>query len=153
MQIRQASTKRDIEAACSLFHEYAAWIRIDLRFQGFPEELVGLPGLYAPPDGRLLIAWLNDEAAGCVALRPVSETICEMKRLYVRVAFHGRGLGRGLTERLIPEATTAGYSTRVLDTLPFMQQAIKLYEALGFRPCSPYYDTPIDGTMFMELQL
>lgn len=153
MQISQVSTKRDIEAARSLFHEYAGWLRIDLRFQRFAEEAANLPGIYAPPTGRLLIAWSSQQPGGCVALRPVLDTACEMKRLYVKPAFHGQGLGRRLAEQVIAEGKAAGYTRMVLDTLPFMRDAIRLYERLGFARCSPYYDTPIQGTIFMELHL
>jgi GNAT superfamily N-acetyltransferase len=137
----------------TLFQEYAAWLRIDLCFQGFATELASLPGLYALPRGRLLLASVGGEALGCVALRSVGGTVCEMKRLFVRPAFQGRGLGRRLAEMVIAEARTIGYSTMTLDTLPFMHAAIRLYETLGFVRRPAYYATPLQETIFMELQL
>jgi ribosomal protein S18 acetylase RimI-like enzyme len=153
MQICQASTSEQIVAIRALFHEYAAWLRIDLCFQGFADELATLPGRYAPPRGRLLLATATDGSAGCVALRPLDETVCEMKRLFVRSAFQGHGLGRTLAQRVISEAQSIGYTTMRLDTLPEMESAIRLYEALGFVRRSAYYDTPLPDTVFMELEL
>ena len=153
MQVCQAATPEQIVAVRTLFQEYAAWLRIDLRFQGFAEELASLPGFYAPPQGRLFLASSGDEPAGCVALRATGGTVCEMKRLFVKPAHRGQGLGRRLAEKAITEARSVGYSTMVLDTLPFMHDAIELYEALGFRRRSAYYDTPLPDTVFMELRL
>ena len=153
MQICQASTLDEIAVVRTLFQEYAAWLRIDLCFQGFAAELASLPGLYALPRGRLLLASVGGEALGCVALRSVGGTVCEMKRLFVRPAFQGRGSGRRLAEMVIAEARTIGYSTMTLDTLPFMHAAIRLYETLGFVRRSAYYATPLQETIFMELQL
>ncbi len=153
MQICQASTLDEIAVVRTLFQEYAAWLRIDLCFQGFAAELASLPGLYALPRGRLLLASVGGEALGCVALRPVGGTVCEMKRLFVRPAFQGRGLGRRLAEMVIAEARTIGYSTMTLDTLPFMHAAIRLYETLGFVRRPAYYATPLQEIIFMELQL
>jgi GNAT superfamily N-acetyltransferase len=153
MQICQASTLDEIAVVRTLFQGYAAWLRIDLCFQGFATELASLPGLYALPRGRLLLASVGGEALGCVALRSVGGTVCEMKRLFVRPAFQGRGLGRRLAEMVIAEARTIGYSTMTLDTLPFMHAAIRLYETLGFVRRPAYYATPLQETIFMELQL
>ncbi len=153
MQICQATTPAQMVAIRTLFQEYAAWLRIDLCFQGFADELAGLPGLYAPPRGRLLIASVGDKPAGCVALRAAGDAVCEMKRLFVRPAHRDQGLGRRLAEQVITEARSIGYSRMLLDTLPFMQRAIKLYEALGFRRRSAYYETPLHETVFMELRL
>jgi putative acetyltransferase len=153
MQIREASTLGDITAAGALFREYAAWLGVDLCFQGFAEELTTLPGRYAAPRGRLLIAWADGEPAGCVALRPLSDTRCEMKRLFVKPLYRGQGLGRELAEKVVSEARVIGYSSMVLDTLPTMQAALQLYKALGFARCSAYYKTPLSGTVFMELKL
>jgi GNAT superfamily N-acetyltransferase len=136
-----------------LFEEYAAWIGLDLSFQGFAAELASLPGPYVPPRGRLLLALAGGEAAGCVALRPLDSGVCEMKRLYVRPPFRGQGLGKLLAERIVEEARAIGYLKMKLDTLPFMQPAIRLYESLGFSSCTAYYATPLPDTVFMELRL
>lgn len=153
MKILQAETPEQIASARVLFQEYAAGLGIDLCFQGFAVELAGLPGRYAPPGGRLLLAMAGAEAAGCVALRSLTEGVCEMKRLFVRPAFRGQQVGRLLAERVVAEARSIGYRTMRLDTLPQMEAAIRLYEGLGFVRCAPYYDTPLADTVFMELQL
>jgi len=153
MKICQAVTPEHIAVSRTLFEEYAAWLGIDLSYQGFAAELAGLPGLYALPRGRLLLATTGGEAAGCVALRPLADGVCEMKRLFVRPAFRGQQLGQLLAGRVIEEARTIGYQTMRLDTLPQMQAAIRLYEALGFVRCAAYYETPLPDTVFMELHL
>ena len=153
MNIRQASSAEEIEAARALFEEYAAALEIDLGYQGFADELAGLPGSYAPPRGRLLVAWVGDEAAGCVALRRLETDVCEMKRLYVRPAFRGSGLGKQLAEAIIAEARQIGYAVMRLDTVPKLAAATRLYESLGFVPRDAYYETPVAGTIFMELGL
>jgi len=153
IKIRQAVTSRRVALAHALFQEYADWLGIDLSFQAFAAELAGLPGLYAPPRGRLLLALASGEAAGCVALRPLDEGACEMKRLFVRSSFRGQGIGRTLAERVVAEARAIGYLTMRLDTLPSMQAAIRLYEILGFGRCAAYYETPLPDTIFMTLKL
>jgi ribosomal protein S18 acetylase RimI-like enzyme len=153
MQIHHASTPADIVQVRKLFQEYAAALAIDLCFQGFAEELAQLPGLYALPRGRLLLACVDDKATGCVALRPINDSLCEMKRLYVRPAFRGQGLGKQLAERVIAEAKHVDYSTMRLDTLPQMIAATRLYESLGFVRRDGYYDTPLKDTIFMDLAL
>ncbi len=153
MQISQATTPEHIAAIRTLFQEYAASIRVDLCFQGFAEELAALPGTYSPPRGRLLLAVDTAGPVGCVALRPAGDTVCEIKRLFVRPAWQGRGVGRLLAQRVIAEAPAAGYSTMIRDTLPWMEGAIRLYESLGFTRRSAYYDTPLSETVFMELHL
>jgi GNAT superfamily N-acetyltransferase len=153
MQISQATTTEQISTIRVLFQEYAAWLQVDLCFQGFAQELPTLPGSYAPPLGRLLLATAPEGPAGCVALRPIGDAECEMKRLFVRPAYRRHGLGRTLAERLIAEAQEIGYSTMRLDTLAFMRDAIRLYEALGFVRRSAYYDTPLQETVFMEHKL
>jgi len=136
-----------------LFIEYAKAIAVDLCFQDFDRELVELPGRYAPPAGSLLLALDGANAAGCVALRNIGDGICEMKRLYVRPAFRGKGLGRALAGDIIAAAKQIGYERMRLDTLSSMKEAIALYQSLGFRRIAPYYDNPNRGAVFMELDL
>lgn len=136
-----------------MFTEYAHSLDIDLTFQDFETELKSLPGKYAPPDGALLLAMLNGKEAGCAALRKISEEICQMKRLYIRDAFRGLGIGRKLVSMIIEEAKGMGYSYIRLDTLPTMQEAQKLYTSFGFYDIEPYVFNPISGTRFMELRL
>lgn len=153
LTIRDAHQGEALAAARQLFEEYAASLGISLCFQGFDEELVGLPGAYAPPGGRLLLACRGKESAGCVALRPLEPGTCEMKRLYVRPAYRTGGVGRLLAERVIHEAAMAGYRRMRLDTLPTMEAALQLYRRLGFREIAPYTTNPVEGAVFLELQL
>ena len=153
IDIRPAELPRDLEHVRSLFAEYASSLEVDLAFQGFQLELETLPGKYGPPKGRLLLAWRGEEAVGCVALRPLEEGACEMKRLYVRPAARGEQLGRRLVERICGEAREAGYCEICLDTLPSMGAAVKLYRETGFMPTDPYIFNPVPQAMFMRLQL
>jgi putative acetyltransferase len=154
VDIIQAQSPADVQHARELFEEYAAWLGLNLCFQNFEQELAGLPGAYAAPSGRLLLAVEDDQIAGCVALRTLGEKICELKRLYVRDNFRGRGLGRELTTMVIEEARQLGYERMRLDTLPGkMGRAIAMYRSLGFREIEPYYNNPVKGAAFMELVL
>jgi len=154
MHIFQASSDEDIRSARGLFEEYAAGVGISLCFQNFDRELANLPGDYAPPDGRLLLAIEEDLLAGCIAMRKLEPGVCEMKRLFLRPAYRGRGLGRVLVESIIDEARKLGYTHMRLDTLPGrMDQAISLYRSIGFVEIAPYYENPIEGAKFMELNL
>jgi ribosomal protein S18 acetylase RimI-like enzyme len=144
----------DIEAARELFLEYAQSLGFSLCFQGFDQELAGLPGDYAPPAGRLLVARRADQLAGCVALHALEQGRSEMKRLYLRPAFRGQGLGRQLAERVIAEARAIGYTHMRLDTVaPTMADAVALYRRLGFLEIVPYRKNPIAGALYMELTL
>ena len=150
----QAETAAQFDQARELWREYAAWLEIDLCFQNFEEELVGLPGRYAEPEGRLWLALSDDQLAGCIALRNIAEGVCEMKRLYVRPQFRGLGLGRRLTAALIEEARQIGYARMRLDTLPSrMKEAINVYRSAGFTEIEPYYHNPVADAVYMELKL
>lgn len=151
--VRPVTGPEDLEAARELFREYAADLGVDLAFQGFAQEVTSLPGAYAPPAGRLLLAWADGALAGCVGLRPLAGRTCEMKRLYVRARFRGRHVGERLAQSVMEEARAAGYRHLRLDTLPTMLAAQALYRRLGFREIPPYYPTPIRGTVFFERAL
>jgi ribosomal protein S18 acetylase RimI-like enzyme len=159
MKLIQAKSDEEIQATRQLFEEYAAWLGLNLCFQNFEKELAELPGDYVPPSGRLFLAIESDQIAGCVAVRKIGEgnatpNICEMKRLYVRPAFRGLGLGRTLIETVVAAAREIGYHRMRLDTLPGkMDQAIAMYRSQGFKNIEPYYDSPVAGAAFMELEL
>ena len=135
------------------FRNYAGWLGVDLSFQKFDEEMASLPGAYAPPDGRLFYAENNGQPAGCVGVRRFSEGVCEMKRLYVEPEQRGFGIGRDLALAAIKSAKQLGYRKILLDTLPAMRIAVKLYRELGFHDAPAYYPTPVEGTMFLALDL
>jgi ribosomal protein S18 acetylase RimI-like enzyme len=143
----------DLPAVRELLLEYAAGVGVPLDFQGFDREVADLPGDYAPPRGALLVARVGAELAGCVALRPLGGDACEMKRLFVRPAARGLGLGERLALAIVAEARRLGYRRMRLDTLPAMDAAQSLYERLGFRDIPPYTDNPVAGTRFLELTL
>ncbi|HEV2915255.1 MAG TPA: GNAT family N-acetyltransferase [Pyrinomonadaceae bacterium] len=153
-EIIRAETAAQVAEARKLFMEYAeALPGIDLCFQNFDRELKELPGAYAPPDGRLLLASDQGLVAGCVALRRLGADACEMKRLFVRPAFRGRRVGVELAHAIMEEARAIGYGRMLLDTLPVMTDAIRLYRSLGFKEIEPYYHNPVEGALFMELEL
>lgn len=155
MGIIQAETGEHIAAARELFLEYEKWLGMSLCFQGFEEELASLPGKYATPKGRLLLAYADDGLGGCIALRPLGNgSVCEMKRLFVRDGFRGRRIGVQLIERVIDDARAIGYSKMRLDTHPEkMGKAVELYRSHGFVEIPPYYENPHPGVLFMELAL
>ena len=151
--LAEALDAPSVEACRALFREYEKGLGVSLCFQGFEQELAALPGAYARPRGRLLLARVAGEPAGCVALRPLDGTDAELKRLYVRDFARGMGLGRMLAECAIDEARALGYRTVKLDTLPQMAAAQQLYSSLGFIDAQPYNDNPVAGTRFMALDL
>ena len=153
MTCREAQSGDEVARVRALFVEYAGGLGIDLSFQDFDRELAELPGQYAAPAGRLLLAEVDGDLAGCVALRRLDPESCEMKLLYVRPGFRGQGIGRALTQAIVEAARGIGYTRMRLDTLPSMSEAIALYEALGFRRIPPYCHNPVEGAVFMELRL
>ena len=154
MTVIQATTPGQIDLARQLFREYEAWLGLSLCFQNFEKELAELPGAYVEPGGRLLLTYYHDELAGCVAFRRFGPNACEMKRLFVREKFRGKGIGRFLIETIIRDAKEIGYERILLDTLPpRMNDAIALYRSIGFKETAPYYDNPVEGAIFMELTI
>jgi ribosomal protein S18 acetylase RimI-like enzyme len=160
MNIRLAISEEDWDQIKSLFREYFDWIHhdqgIDLSFQGIEDELKSLPGAFSPPDGCMLLAEIDGHTAGCVALRPLSTQVCEMKRMYVKPEYRGRSIGRALGEQIIWEAKSRGYRFMRLDTANTMEAAQGFYRSLGFKPTQQYYDLPPDilkRAVFMELSL
>ena len=153
MRIIQAQTAAELDAVRELFDEYQGGLGVDLCFQGFAEELANLPGRYAPPGGRLLLALDGTHAAGCVALRALEEGICEMKRLFVRPAYRGQGLGCRLAMQIVNEAPALGYRLMRLDTLDILESAMRMYAAMGFQRRAPYYANPLPGIVYWERAL
>jgi ribosomal protein S18 acetylase RimI-like enzyme len=153
MDIRPADLPADLPVVRRMFRQYAHSLGIDLGFQDFETELISLPGKYSPPRGCLLLAWDGDRAVGCVALRPIDDNVCEMKRLYVHPDVRAQHVGRRLAERILQEGRAIGYRSMCLDTLSSMSSALHLYYDLGFRPIEPYVFNPIEGAIFLGLDL
>lgn len=153
VNIRHADTPDAIATAKELFREYQLALGVDLSFQAFDDEVATLPGSYAPPTGRLLLAYDDAHVVGCIALRRIEAEACEMKRLYVRPSARGTGVGRRLAEQVIDEAREMGYQTMYLDTLPSMAQAQRLYQDLGFKDIPPYRHNPVPGARYLSLDL
>jgi len=149
----QVETPQQVDEVRRLLREYEASLNVSLCFQGFEKELAELPGDYAPPRGRLLLGYDGGQPAGCVALRALDDETCEMKRLYLRPGFRGKGAGRQIATGIIEEARNLGYKRMRLDTLATMREARALYASLGFGRVEPYYHNPHPGTEFMELNL
>ena len=154
LRLTQVKTPSEIQHARELFQEYEAGLGISLCFQNFAEELANLPGDYTPPGGRLLLVQEFNQIMGCIALRQLGPTTCEMKRLFVRPEYRDRKLGRVLVEAIIEEARKIGYTHMRLDTITDrMERAAALYKAIGFVEIAPYRDNPVDTATFMELDL
>lgn len=153
MNIQIISAANDIDPLRTLFREYEAFLGVDLCFQSFDAELRTLPGKYAEPKGRCYLALCDGEAAGCIALRPIDNSVCEMKRLFVREKFRGHGIGEMLAEKVISAAKEIGYQTMRLDTLESLTSAVALYRKLGFVQTDPYYQNPCEGVVYLELPL
>lgn len=153
MRIENAEGREYLKTIRTLFREYETSIQVSLCFQGFEEELAGLPGAYARPNGRLLVAFDWDKAAGCGAFRHLEDGVCEMKRLFVRREHQGKAIGAALARTLIEQAKEAGYSRMRLDTMPSMTRAIKMYRELGFKEIPAYRFNPVPDSLFFELRL
>ncbi len=153
VNIGQAESEAQIEQVRELLREYGATPDFGNCFKGFEEEVRALPGKYAPPAGRLLLASVDGAAAGCIGLWPMEPGYCEVRRLYVRPQFRGQNLGRTLAEAILVHARAAGYHTARLGTLPVMKEAISLYQGLGFNPVKPYKPTALAGAIYMEMAL
>jgi putative acetyltransferase len=150
IEFADASAPPLLDVARDLFREYQVAIQVDLCFQGFEGELASLPGDYAPPAGRLLVALVDGTPAGCGALRPLAAGVGELKRMWVRSSFRGRGLGRSIAEALLQAADGQGYRSVRLDTFEWMKEARALYASMGFREIAPYYENPLPGVIYME---
>jgi GNAT superfamily N-acetyltransferase len=151
--IVRAETSTQIDWARTLFAEYVASLPVDVSYEDVPRECVGLPGAYGPPRGELLLALVDGAPAGCVALRPLDLETCEMKRVYLRPEWRGRGIGRELVETILAAARRIGYRRMRLDTIPALKAAVSLYRSLGFRVIAPYRAIPAERVLFMELDL
>jgi putative acetyltransferase len=153
LHVVESDSDEHIQAVRDIFIEYENWLGVSLCFQGFEEELAGLPGKYSPPDGRLLLALEDGDVAGCVAFRPIDDETCEMKRLFVRERFQGMGIGKQLLEMVINDAREAGFKRMRLDSwIPRMGKAIEMYRRHGFYEIEPYNENPYE-MIYMEIAL
>ncbi|HNH24585.1 MAG TPA: GNAT family N-acetyltransferase, partial [Accumulibacter sp.] len=153
LRILNADDHQELGHVRQFFRNYSAWLGVDLSYQHFEEEMATLPGAYSAPGGRLFYAECDGRPAGCVGLRPFSDNLCEMKRLYVEPRQRGYGVGLQLALAVIKAAKEIGYRKLLLDTLPAMRVAVRLYRELGFKETPAYYQTPVEGTMFLALDL
>ena len=153
IQVRPVLTSQDIDVIHHLFQQYADALGFDLAFQDFNMEMKELPGEYSPPRGRLYIAYWQEAVAGCIALRPIDPQVGEMKRMYVRPEYRGKGIGSALAQTLINDARKIGYERIRLDTVPSMKIARHIYEGLGFKEIPAYRYNPLPGAIYMELEL
>jgi len=153
VEVKKGDVKA-LEQLKGLFREYANWLSVDLSFQRFEEELAGLPEpSYVAPEGALFLALVDGQPAGCVGVRHFEASTCEMKRLFVRDAFKGHGVGRALAKKAVEKARVLGYKRMLLDTLAHMRPAIELYTSLGFQPIAAYYDNPISDAVYLSMML
>lgn len=153
MKLVFVESEKHLTSIRELFLEYAESLGFSLCFQNFDKELANLPGDYSPPDGRLILALDLNKPIGCVALRKLEKHICEMKRLYIKPEMRGMGLGEQLVRTVIDEAVKIGYMKMRLDTVPKMKEAIDLYRKIGFKEVGPYRENPIEGALYMEMDL
>jgi len=154
VRIIDATSQEHIQIVSQMMREYSEWLGFDLSYQGFEEELAGLPGKYAPPGGALVLAYIDDEPVGMVAMRKIGPDVCEMKRLYLRPEGRGSGLGRRLVEEIMTRGRAAGFSKMRLDTVAGkMDKAISLYREFGFEEIAAYYPSPVEHTIFLEADL
>jgi ribosomal protein S18 acetylase RimI-like enzyme len=153
IKIIKAASQKEIDDVCELFLEYSASLNFNLDFQNFEHEIKNLPGEYSAPFGKLYLALYKNQPAGCVALKKISSGYCEMKRLFVRSKFRGMNIGKALTEIIIHEAQRVGYKFMRLDTVPAMSSARKLYKEFGFKEIPPYRFNPVEGAVYLELDL
>jgi ribosomal protein S18 acetylase RimI-like enzyme len=153
IQIYQAHSSQDISATRELFLEYAQSLGFSLCFQNFDKELKELPGCYAPPDGCIFVAMVDNKYAGCVAIRKFNHDTCEMKRLYIKPEFRKLGIGRQISLTIIDKAKELGYKRMILDTIATMESAVKLYSSLGFKSVDPYYDNPLENVCYFSREL
>lgn len=153
LKLIEVETEEHLEIIRELFREYENFLGFHLCFQEFEKEMAGLPGKYAPPDGRLIIAEYDSRVAGCIALKKIGEGVCEMKRLYVRPNFRGLKIGRKLAKKIIADAKAIGYKKIRLDTLKRLRGALNLYRSMGFTQIQPYVYNPLEDVVYMELEL